>query len=107
MNSALQNARREYEEYFVNTVFPVLGLTEEAVNELGFYEIAQRIHNSLIKQKYRSLAIELLEENLRGHQAERPRAVELFEAKHIYELREWQKISNEWEESLWALVSQQ
>ncbi len=107
MNTSLEISRRQYSEFFKGTVLPLLGLTEAAVDELGFYKIAQRIKNNPVKEKYLRLAIQLLEENLREHQAERPRAIELFEAKQARELREWQETSHTWEEALWKLVSQQ
>ena len=107
MNASLETSRRQYNEYFNGTVLPLLGLTEAVVNELGFYEIAQQIKNTSVKEKYRRLAIQLLEENLREHQAERPRAIELFEARQARALREWQEASHTWEEALWKLVSQQ
>lgn len=106
MNASLQISRRQYNEFLKGTVLPILGLSEDASNELGFLEIAQRIDNASVKLKYRRLAIQLLEENLREHQAERPRAIELLDAKQIEELHEWQETSSVWEKALWALVSQ-
>lgn len=107
MNMSLEISRRQYNDFFNGTVLPLLSLTDAAVDELGFYEIAQRIKNTPVKEQYRRLAIQLLEENLREHQAERPRAIDLFEAKQAYELREWQETSHTWEEALWRLVSHQ
>lgn len=107
MISSLQAARQKYNEYFEGSVLPLLGLTDEAANELGFFDIAQRLPNSSVREKYRRLAIELLDENLREHQAERPSAIDLFEAKRVCELREWQEVSRAWEDALWALMSQQ
>lgn len=107
MNALLQTSRRQYSEFFRGTILPILGLSEEASKKLGFLEIAQRIDSAPIRDKYRRLAIQLLEENLREHQAERPRAIELFDAKHIDELYEWQETSSVWEKALWSLVSQQ
>lgn len=106
MNSELQTIRRKYNEYFKNTVFPLLGLTDADVDQLAFGQIAHRISDGSVRRTYLRLAIELLEENLRDHQAYRPKAIALFESKKVSELREWQKVSNEWEEALWALVSQ-
>lgn len=107
MNISLQTSRREYNDFFKGTVLPILGLSEEASSDLGFLEIAQRIDKGPIKEKYRRLAIQLLEENLREHQAERPSAIELFDAKKIFELSEWQETSSVWEKALWELVSLQ
>lgn len=107
MNSSLQTARCEYNEYLERTVLPLLGLSKEARNVLGFADVAQKIDNRPIRQKFCEFAIELLEQNLLEHQAERPRALELFKAKRAYELREWQETSNIWEAALWSLVSQQ
>lgn len=84
MNISLQTSRREYNDFFKGTVLPILGLSEEASSDLGFLEIAQRIDKGPIKEKYRRLAIQLLEENLREHQAERPSAIEFIRRKENF-----------------------
>lgn len=105
-DSSFQASRRQYNEFFKGTVLPLINLAEASAAELGFSEIAQHIDNGPVKEKYRRLAILLLEDNLREHQAERPRAIELFEANHAHELREWQETLHIWEDALWKLISQ-
>ncbi len=107
MNASLQASRREYNEFFKGTVLPIFGLAKKICKILLLLHIVQRIDNVPIREKCRRLAIQLLEENLREHQAERPRAIELFDAKQIDELHEWQETSSIWEKALWELVSQQ
>lgn len=106
MNKRLETARREYNLFFESEVFPVLGLDEADLDDLGFDKIATRIKDSAIRKQYRRLAIDLLEENIRDHQIDRPRALDLFDAGSLLELRDWQDVTIAWEHALWAIVSQ-
>ncbi|MEQ1537073.1 MAG: hypothetical protein ABL923_14450 [Burkholderiaceae bacterium] len=106
MKNNLQSIRHEYNDYFKSTVFPLLGITEDRLDRLGFEEIALLIRDATIRRKFRRLAIQLLEANLHEHQTDRPSAIALFDAQNVSELRDWQDVSLTWEKALWALASQ-
>jgi hypothetical protein len=86
--------------------FALLDITSEALDELGFADIAQRIEDSRIRRTYRKLAITLLEANILEHQASRPSAVALIDAGKLLELQDWQEVTFTWERAIWALASQ-
>lgn len=88
MKNNIQFTRREYNDYFKSTVFPLLGVAEDRLDHLGFEEITQRIGDATIRRKYRRLAIQLLEAHLYEHQTDRPSAIALFDAKNLSELRD-------------------
>ena len=103
MKNDLPFVRREYNDYFQSTVFPLLDITSEAFDQMGFADIAQRIEDSSIRRTYRKLAIKLLEANILDHQASRPSAVALIDSGNLLELQEWQEVMFTWERAIWAL----
>ncbi len=106
MKNNLQFAQREYNDYFDSTVSPLLDVTSEALDQLGFADIAQLIEDSRIRRTYRKLAIKLLEANILDHQASRPSAVALIDAGNLLELQDWQEVTFTWERAIWDLASQ-
>jgi hypothetical protein len=106
MNNNLESARRDYKAYIGSEVTRTLGMSIDDVHTLGFEDIANKIGESGIRRKYRRLAINLIEENLRDHWTDRPVAIELFNVGNTRELQDWQSVATTWEQALWALVSQ-
>jgi len=106
MKTDLQTVQRDYNSYFDSTVFPLLNVTREAIDELSFAEMADRIEQSNIRRTFRKLAITLLEANLQDHQADRPSALALLKAGNWQELKDWQEFSFILEKALAALLAQ-
>lgn len=106
MNKGLEAARHDYDKYFAEVVNTILRLSEQEQDTLSFEEIAFLVPDRSIRREYRSRAIRLLEANLREHYLDRPDALEAWRARNTSELRDWQSVASEWEQALWALVSQ-
>lgn len=63
----LSASRDKFNEFCKSVVEPLVGLTHEQMDDLGFVETAKRIVDATIRNQYCKLAVALLDENIRHH----------------------------------------
>lgn len=65
--SLLQSKRSEFNKYNDDVVLPLLKISEDAANSIGFVAIARRLTNESVREKYCQLAADMLDANIEFH----------------------------------------